>query len=268
MSRIDGVQSNAANGKMNRRAFTLIELLIVVAIIALLVSIMLPSLGSAKELARGTTCLTSVRLLQFANECYADDNAESYAPGAANFLENRNRWFGSRSSGTGPFVAEDGPLSDYLPDREVRTCPSFAEYLTGFEAGCGGYGYNNSFVGQQRDKPGYALASDLSGNLRARFAKPAETIAFTDAAMVMGGLIEYSFCESPQWPVYGTDTRPSIHFRHASRTNVVWLDGRVTSETLDFSNEVLTGQYGYDGSPIAYNVGWFGPNTNELFDCE
>jgi len=57
-----------------RRAFTLIELLVVVAIIALLVSILLPSLAKAREQARMTQCLSSLKQMGIATYFYADDH--------------------------------------------------------------------------------------------------------------------------------------------------------------------------------------------------
>jgi len=63
-----------------RRAFTLVELLVVVAIIALLLAILLPALGKARALARSVACLSNVRSLNVAVNFYASDNADFLPP--------------------------------------------------------------------------------------------------------------------------------------------------------------------------------------------
>ena len=70
---------------MNRKkAFTLIELLVVVAIIALLISILLPSLSRARELAKRAVCASNLRGLGQAMVIYANDNTEAYPAHAVN----------------------------------------------------------------------------------------------------------------------------------------------------------------------------------------
>ena len=65
---------------MRARAFTLIELLVVIAIIALLVSILLPSLKSAKDLARSASCLSNLRTLGLAMHTYIGESMEEIPP--------------------------------------------------------------------------------------------------------------------------------------------------------------------------------------------
>jgi len=57
-----------------KRAFTLIELLVVVAIIALLIAILLPSLGRAKEKAMQTVCVGNLRSMGLAMVMYYQNN--------------------------------------------------------------------------------------------------------------------------------------------------------------------------------------------------
>jgi prepilin-type N-terminal cleavage/methylation domain-containing protein/prepilin-type processing-associated H-X9-DG protein len=62
-------------GPISRRSgFTLIELLVVVAIIALLISILLPTLGRARNSAKDAVCASNLHQLGFAVEYYTRDN--------------------------------------------------------------------------------------------------------------------------------------------------------------------------------------------------
>lgn len=60
----------------SRRGFSLIELLVVVAVIAMLVSILLPALRGARESARTTQCLSNLKQLSLAYTLYAHDFRE------------------------------------------------------------------------------------------------------------------------------------------------------------------------------------------------
>jgi prepilin-type N-terminal cleavage/methylation domain-containing protein len=63
---------------MRRKAFTLIELLVVVAIIALLISILLPSLARARELSKRAVCAANLKGIGTACATYANDNDQVY----------------------------------------------------------------------------------------------------------------------------------------------------------------------------------------------
>jgi prepilin-type N-terminal cleavage/methylation domain-containing protein/prepilin-type processing-associated H-X9-DG protein len=63
-----------------RRAFTLVELLVVIGIIALLISILLPALSRARESAKTVTCLSNLRQMGQAAMNYASSNSGIWPP--------------------------------------------------------------------------------------------------------------------------------------------------------------------------------------------
>ncbi len=264
------------------RAFTLLEIVVVLATMALLTALLMPALGRARSEAREIVCRANLHQLVLATSAYAMENGGFYVPAASDLWASAGlrRWHGVRSSLNEPFDPRAGPLAGYLADGQIKECPlriAFAkgqEWSRNFEQGGGGYGYNMMYLGSRLWEASTDAGSSPSRAYTHTTAitevkNPGQTLMFADAAMAKNDrdLIEYSFAEPP-FAVFGgqvmTDFRmsPSIHFRHAGSANIGWADGHTGSESLAPLD--LANVYGVNSS--ALNLGWFAPVDNTPFD--
>ena len=62
-----------------RSAFTLTELLVVVAVISILASLLLPALSGSKAASQRAQCVSNLRQMGIAAHLYVDDNEDTYA---------------------------------------------------------------------------------------------------------------------------------------------------------------------------------------------
>jgi prepilin-type N-terminal cleavage/methylation domain-containing protein/prepilin-type processing-associated H-X9-DG protein len=114
-------------------AFTLIELLLVISIIAILAALLLPALRKSKATAQGASCLNNLKQLQLGWQLYADDHDDLLCPNktAAGGSPTGSWIIGDEQASTSPTNIQAGVLFRYLKSIGPYHCPSDRSRVTG-----------------------------------------------------------------------------------------------------------------------------------------
>jgi prepilin-type N-terminal cleavage/methylation domain-containing protein len=136
------LQEESVRHSQGRIAFTLLELLVVIAIVAILASLLLPTLARAKEKARTTQCGNNLRQWNLALGLYLDENDDCIP---------------RRGQGVRPLFIIDRPADWFNALPPLVSLPSYQEMVT--KDAIPGAGGKNVFVCPTAPRPAHTIFS-------------------------------------------------------------------------------------------------------------
>ena len=203
-----------------KRMFTLVELLVVVSVIAILISLLLPALQSAREKGRSTSCMNRLRQLAVSQITYASDNQE---------WTGRVNTLGSSDSDHGYWnkVLYEGK---YVKNLQEFLCPAFPPEKFSIDLWSSAYGINYMFATSNDH-------SDSGMGISFRSRK----ITLSGSSVSPGPFSRVTLFSDSYLRMYkrqifnvgmfsgGEEGSSRIHFRHQRKASTAFLDGHAES---------------------------------------
>jgi len=219
--------------------FSLVEVLIVTAVISVLAGLVLAAVNHSRGVARDVVCYNNLRQLGVAAQVYANGYEGHFPPlGYAN-AQPPCYWWGTNED---PPDYGRGFLAPYLgeagKDGDVYQCPEQPPGSYTPEGIAGAltttYGYNGYFLCPPA-APGWdRTIGQMPWQTFHEISNPSQVFMFADAMLSWGkdGMTNTSFLDPPFLYTRGRwrpNANPTTCFRHGGRANICFVDGHVGS---------------------------------------
>ena len=187
--------------------FTLVEMLVVMAIIAILAALLFPALGKARDMAKSIACVNNLKQLGFAVASYVNDN-DSFLP-PADYGAGSLRFFPNRLA---QYVGAAEPVSEWSKAYPVFICPKYSGNYTALSYTANYHVMGLAYMRKINSVP------DTSNSMAFLDGTGLASISRNNA---FDGSQDYRF--SPRHNRYG---------------NILYLDGHVDVKKVVFANDL------------------------------
>lgn len=217
-----------------RHAFTLIELLIVIAIIAILAALIFPVFSAAEAKVRETACLNNLKQLEACSLVYMDDNGSKFVdntplaalpPGTSNNWALGNMTITTEATNT--MLLRNGELFPYTTQTSLYRCPSDPSQVKGTPR-VRSYAMN-SWMGSSFMTTGLGTNNAPEPGYRAFVTESQMAIMGTSTLWTIADENEVTISD-PWWLVTMDNSDPFASFpatRHSRGYNLSFVDGHV-----------------------------------------